>query len=49
MFDLKALKNRYKSLPDQAKAALWFTISNFIQSGISYISTPIFTRIMSKG
>ncbi len=49
MFSLKDLKNRYKSLPDQVKAALWFTVSNFIQSGISYLSTPVFTRIMSTG
>ena len=29
------------------KAGLWFTICNFLQKGISFITIPIFTRIMS--
>ncbi len=31
----------------QAKAAIWFTICNFLQKGISFIVVPIFTRIMT--
>lgn len=47
MFDLSTLFNKYKDMKAPAKAALWFTISNILQKGISFISTPIFTRIMS--
>lgn len=39
------MKNRKISV--QAKAALWFTICNFLQKGISFIVVPIFTRIMT--
>lgn len=37
---------RYKTLSLPAKAAIWFTICNFILKGISFISGPIFTRIL---
>lgn len=30
------------------KAGIWYTISNFIVRGMSFITTPIFTRILSK-
>ena len=30
------------------KAGTWYTISNFLLKGIGFISTPIFTRLMSK-
>lgn len=30
------------------KAGMWYTASNIINKGIAYISTPIFTRIMTK-
>lgn len=36
---------RSMSLP--VKAALWFTVCSIIQKGISVISMPIFTRLMS--
>lgn len=42
----KALE-KYKSLSVEAKAALWFTICNIIQKGISTITVPVFTRLMS--
>jgi len=29
------------------KAGIWYTISHFLIKGISYLTTPIFTRIMS--
>lgn len=31
------------------KAGTWYTISNFLLKGIGFISTPVFTRLMSKG
>ena len=30
------------------KSGVWFTISNFIMRGIGFITTPIFTRLMTK-
>ena len=38
---------KYKNLPVQMKASFWFLICAFLQKGISAISTPIFTRIMT--
>lgn len=38
---------KYKSLPIQIRASFWFLICSFLQKGISMITTPIFTRIMS--
>lgn len=44
---IKIIKQKYESLPVQVKASLWFLICSFLQKGISMITTPIFTRIMS--
>ena len=41
------ITSKYRSLSVQAKAALWFTICSFLQKGISFITVPIFTRLMS--
>ncbi len=41
------LFKKYKELPAEIKASFWFLISSFFQRGISVITTPIFTRIMS--
>ena len=30
------------------KAGIWYTICNFLVKGLSFITTPIFTRIMTK-
>ena len=30
-----------------SKAALWFTICGFVQKGISFITVPIFTRLLT--
>lgn len=38
---------RYVAMPVPIKAALWFTACSIIQRGISVISMPIFTRMMS--
>lgn len=34
-------------MPLAAKAALWFMVCSIVQKGISFLTTPIFTRIMS--
>lgn len=44
---MKNIIGRYKSLPVQVKAALWFLICSFLQRGISVITTPIFTRLLA--
>lgn len=43
---IKVLK-KYQSLPINIKASLWFLVSAFFQRGISVITTPIFTRLMT--
>ena len=37
----------YKNLSVSMKAALWFTICGFVQKGISFITLPIFTRLLT--
>ena len=38
---------KYKNSNVAIKAALWFTICNLLQKGITMISMPIFTRLLS--
>lgn len=38
----------YGNLSAPVKASLWFTICNILQKGISLLSTPIFTRLLTK-
>ncbi len=38
---------KYKSLPVQIKASFWFFVCAFLQKGISFITTPIFTRLFT--
>lgn len=38
---------KYNDLPVQAKASIWFLICAFLQKGISTITTPIFTRLLT--
>lgn len=44
---LHKIINKYRGLPIQVKASLWFLVCAFMQRGISVISTPIFTRLLS--
>ena len=39
--------NIYRQMSLPVKASLWFIVSNVIQKGISFISTPIFTRLLT--
>ena len=43
----KCCMEKYRSIARPAKAAIWFTICSFILKGISFITVPIFTRIIS--
>lgn len=38
---------KYKGLSAPVKAALWFTLCNIMQKGISMITVPIFTRLLT--
>ncbi len=39
--------SKYNNLPRSIKASLWFLVCSFLQKGISVITTPIFTRLLS--
>lgn len=41
------LLKKYKQLSQPLKASLWFTICSIIQKGISFITVPIFTRLLT--
>lgn len=38
---------KYKKLPVQIRASLWFLVCSFLQKGISFLTTPIFTRLLN--
>ncbi len=38
---------KYRLFPIQVKASLWFLVCSFLQKGISSITTPIFTRLLT--
>lgn len=44
---IKKLMNKYKSAPKQLNAALWFTICSFVTKGLAFLTTPIFTRLLT--
>lgn len=44
---LKKSINSYKLLPVQIRASIWFVFSSFFQKGISFLSTPVFTRLLT--
>lgn len=44
---IKETVQKYNSLSSAVKASVWFTICNFMQKGISMLTVPIFTRLMT--
>lgn len=44
---LNKLLNTYKNINLGVKVSIWFTFCNFFQKGISMLSVPIFTRLMT--
>ncbi len=44
---LRHIIRNYKTLPAPVRASGWFFVCAFIQKGISFITTPIFTRLLS--
>lgn len=44
---IKKLWQKYTGLSVQKRAAFWFLICSFLQRGISTVTTPIFTRLLT--
>ena len=44
---MKNLIEKYKNLPIQAKASIWFLVCSFFQKSVSMLTTPIFTRLLT--
>ena len=44
----KKYLHEYNNISPVVKAGLWFTVCNLLQKGISFITVPIFTRIMTS-
>lgn len=47
LFNTTSIKNKIMTIPKQIKASFWFLICSFLQKGISVITTPIFTRLLT--
>lgn len=45
---MQKLLNKYKKLSIVAKATIWYMICSILQKGISVITTPIFTRLLTS-
>ncbi len=43
----KKIRKKYEQIPIPGRAAIWFTVCSFVQKGISAITVPIFTRLLS--
>ena len=41
------LWNKYKNMPVQVKASLWYTVCNFFQKGISLVVVPVYVRLLT--
>lgn len=44
---LQKYYNKYKKIPIQARASFWFLVCGILQNGLSVITLPIFTRILT--
>ena len=45
---MKSIWNKFKNMPESVKATLVFAIASFATSGINYLTTPIFTRLLTN-
>ena len=43
---IKAFLNKIGAMSPAARASFWFVVSNLVLKGMSFITTPIFTRLM---
>lgn len=46
MSKIKAILNKVSNMSPAAKASFWFIVANISLKGISFITTPIFTRLL---
>ena len=44
---MRAIRKKFQNMPESLKATLVFAIASFATSGINYLTTPIFTRLLS--
>ena len=44
---MKNLIEKYKSIPVQVRASFWFLVCGVLQNGLSIITLPIFTRLLT--
>lgn len=42
------LIDRYNAFPLSVRASLWYIVCNFVQKGMSVITVPLFTRLLTK-
>lgn len=47
MVDIHRIIKKYKALHVQVRASVWFLVCSFLQKGVSMLTTPIFTRLLS--
>ena len=45
---VRVIKDKYSALNVQLKVVFWFTFVGFLQRGISIITTPVFTRVLTQ-
>ena len=45
---IKKALSKYKNSPQAFKASFWFAVCSFLQKGISLLTTPIFSRLLSS-
>lgn len=43
----KNLVEKYRALPKQVKASLWFIVCNVLVRGLSFLTLPIFSRLLT--
>ena len=41
------LLKRYRDMPAAVRTSVWFTVCQFLQRGISFITVPVFTRLLT--
>lgn len=44
---LKKAIQKYNNIPKAAKASIWYTFCNILQNGITFVTIPIYTRILT--
>ena len=44
---MQKMIDKYKHMPVHIRASFWFLVCAFLQKGISVLTTPIFTRLLS--